>query len=395
MAYLQLLPAPHALDINDSNVAEKWNEWKEMWLHYSVAAKVNKEDGEFQVATFLTAIGPEARKVFKTWNLTATEKKDIDAVIERFDNYCNPRKNVPFEHYRFNLRQQEPGESFDRYVTALRPFLRIDTGARCNVLLVHIYKKAIGDYRLENVNPVKSSIVSYDGGSIPVLGTVKIQVQRGSFMCLLLCCLVESKRCRPILGKSACEGMGVVEIKDLDAIRQPDTSGGEVFSVQDAVSSSKILTKEQVVEMFPDVFDDGLGVLEGEYHIRLDESAKPVKHAPRRGQVALRAKIKETLDELHSSGVIVPVTKPTPWISSMLAVPKKNGKIRICLDPKDLNKAVVHENYPMPTIEDIATHLHGAKVFTVLDAKNGFWHVKLNEESSYLTMFHTPFGRYH
>ena len=78
----------------------------------------------------------------------------------------------------------------------------------------------------------------------------------------------------------------------------------------------------------------------------------------------------------------------------MLAVPMKNGKIRICLDPKDLNKAILRENYPMPTIEDIATRLHGAKVFSVLDAKNGFWHVKLNEESSHLTTFHTPFGRY-
>ena len=48
------------------------------------------------------------------------EKKDIDAVIERFDSYCNPRKNVPFERYHFNLRQQELGEFFDLYVTALR-----------------------------------------------------------------------------------------------------------------------------------------------------------------------------------------------------------------------------------------------------------------------------------
>ena len=78
----------------------------------------------------------------------------------------------------------------------------------------------------------------------------------------------------------------------------------------------------------------------------------------------------------------------------MLAVPKKNGKIRICLDPKDLNKAILRENYPIPTIEDIASRLHGAKVFSVLDAKNGFWHVKLEEESSYLTTFHTHFGRY-
>ena len=77
MAYLQSLPAPHSLDVNDSNIAEKWNEWKEMWLHYSVAAEVNKEDGEVQVATFLTATGPEARKVFKTWKITADAKKDI------------------------------------------------------------------------------------------------------------------------------------------------------------------------------------------------------------------------------------------------------------------------------------------------------------------------------
>ena len=120
MAFLHSLPAPHSLEINDSNVAEKWSEWKETWEHYSVASKVNKEEGDIQVAAFLTAIGPEAREVFKTWNLSATERKDIKGVIECFDNYCNPRKNIPFERYLFNSRQQEPGESFDRYVTALR-----------------------------------------------------------------------------------------------------------------------------------------------------------------------------------------------------------------------------------------------------------------------------------
>ena len=55
-----------------------------------------------------------------SWILSATERKDIKGVIERFDNYCNPRKNITCECYLFNLRQQEPGESFDRYVTTLR-----------------------------------------------------------------------------------------------------------------------------------------------------------------------------------------------------------------------------------------------------------------------------------
>ena len=112
--------------------------------------------------------------------------------------------------------------------------------------------------------------------------------------------------------------MVVVEIKDSDAIWQPDTSGAQEFSVQDIKSSSKPLTKEQVLEMFSNVFDEGLGLLEGaEYHIRLNESVKPVKHAPRRGQVALRAKVKENFEELHNSGVIEPVSSPTPCRSRL------------------------------------------------------------------------------
>ena len=48
----------------------------------------------------------------------------------------------------------------------------------------------------------------------------------------------------------------------------------------------------------------------------------------------------------------------------------------------------------MPTIEEIATRLHGAKVFSVFDASNGFWQVELDKESSFLTTVNTPFGRY-
>ena len=77
-----------------------------MWEHYSVAPKVNKEEGDVQGAAFITAIGPEAMRVFKTWNLQATERKDIEGVIKRFDNYCNPRKNIPFKRYLFNSRHK-------------------------------------------------------------------------------------------------------------------------------------------------------------------------------------------------------------------------------------------------------------------------------------------------
>ncbi len=65
-----------------------------------------------------------------------------------------------------------------------------------------------------------------------------------------------------------------------------------------------------------------------------------------------------------------------------------------CLDPQDLNKAIQREHYPLPTIEEVATRLHGAKLFTTLDVRQRFWHVALDEESSLLITFNTPFGRY-
>ena len=63
-----------------------------------------------------------------------------------------------------------------------------------------------------------------------------------------------------------------------------------------------------------------------------------------------------------------------------------------CVDPKLLNQALKRNHYPLPTIEDFLPELTNARCFTVLDAENGFWHVSLDEESSYATTFGTPWG---
>ena len=80
-----------------------------------------------------------------------------------------------------------------------------------------------------------------------------------------------------------------------------------------------------------------------------------------------------------STKLIEPVTTPTRWISSMVKV-VKNGKLRIGLDPRPLSKAIQREHSPLPTIEDVATGWNVAKVFTRLDVRKGFWHVKLDED---------------
>ena len=103
---------------------------------------------------------------------------------------------------------------------------------------------------------------------------------------------------------------------------------------------------------------------------------------------------------MGTANIFERVDQPTDWVSSMIVVSKPSTeaegetKLRICLDPRDLNLAIKREHFPMPTIEEIATRLNGAKLFCVFDASNGFWQVELDDESSTLTTFNTPFGRY-
>ncbi|KAK3737630.1 hypothetical protein QZH41_006455 [Actinostola sp. cb2023] len=96
---------------------------------------------------------------------------------------------------------------------------------------------------------------------------------------------------------------------------------------------------------------------------------------------------------MEDKGIIKKETDPTDWISSMVVVAKPH-KIRICLDPKDLNQALKRPKYQMPTLDELLPKLNNAKVFTTLDAKDGFYQISLDEQSSKLTTFWTPFGRY-
>ena len=149
-----------------------------------------------------------------------------------------------------------------------------------------------------------------------------------------------------------------------------------------------------LLDDYKDVFT-GLGcITSATHHIKIDPNHKPVVHPPRRVPVTLRSKVKDELDRMVRLKVIERVHEPTEWVNSMVTVTKPNGKLRICIDPRDLNKAIKREHYPMRTIEEVVTRMPNAKVFSVLDANSGFWQVQLDHESSQLCTFNSPFGRY-
>lgn len=88
------------------------------------------------------------------------------------------------------------------------------------------------------------------------------------------------------------------------------------------------------------------------------------------------------------------VKEPTLRVNSLVIAEKPNGTLRICVDPRDPNKAIRPPHYPMVTLNGVLPQLSKAKYLTKLDARSGYWTLKLTEESSMLTPFNTPNGRY-
>ena len=97
------------------------------------------------------------------------------------------------------------------------------------------------------------------------------------------------------------------------------------------------------------------------------------------------------LNRMESIGVISKVNKPSALCASMVAVPKPNGSVRICVD---LRQNVMQETFPLPTVDDVLAQLNGATVFSKLDTNSGFWQVPLAPQSRHLITFITHFEHY-
>ena len=135
----------------------------------------------------------------------------------------------------------------------------------------------------------------------------------------------------------------------------------------------------------------------GEYEIKLREGVTPFNLAtPLRIPIPLLPRVREELKGMEVMGVIEKVDQPTECCSPVVVMPKKNGKVRICADVTQLNKAVLRENHAMPTTEQTLTlaKLAGAKIVSKLDANCRFWLRKRSLNSKLLATFITPRGSY-
>ena len=151
---------------------------------------------------------------------------------------------------------------------------------------------------------------------------------------------------------------------------------------------------QDIRESYADILT-GVGKLK-DYRLKLhiNKEVKPVAQQVLRLPFGLRDKVDLKLDDLLSKNIIEVPDTPTSWISPLVVALKPDGDIRVCVDMRRANEAIIRERHPIPTIEEVLYDLNGTTVFSKLDLKWGFHQVELEEESREITTFVTHRGLY-
>lgn len=256
----------------------------------------------------------------------------------------------------------------------------LDTGAEVCIIGENFLKGLMGTVKLEKSSLKLSTVTK---SSIKVMGSIKIRMKHKKKKFRVKFQVVDVNH-GPLLSANACKQMGLVKFCNKISMK----SRKDV----EEIPRSLLEEAEEIVKRHKKVFE-GCGKLPGEVKLEVDPNVRPVHQKARRFPIAKRKQLKIELDLLEKDGIIAKQEEPTDWVSNILLV-RKGSSFRPCLDPILLNKAIKRPDRQFTTIDEVLPELANAKVFTSVDASKGFWQVVLEEESSKLTTFSTPFGNY-
>ena len=270
---------------------------------------------------------------------------------------------------------------------------KVDTGAEGNVIPVNTYKQLFPSAPCDSVGtplglkPSTTAITAFGGHNIPHFGTCMLNLTYNGRSNSYPFHVVNSGG-PTILGLQTCIDMNLVTLNYTITHNESTPMAGIT-----STPAGNPEAKKQLIQQHTDCFE-GIGCFHGESHITLDPTVPPVIHPPRRVPAALSEPLKKELDSLVAQGTISKVDEPTDWVNSLVCVTKSNGSLRLCLDPKDLNKAIKWPHHCTPTLDEVLPKLNGAKYFSIVDVRSGYWNIQLHHESSLYTTFNSPHGRY-
>ena len=298
--------------------------------------------------------------------------------------------------------------------------VRLDTCADVNIMPRSVYQMMFNDPEVKHLADNDISLGAYTDHQVNILGkyqfymlhpdtekphwvTFYVASSEGSVLLscttLLALDLIQTRPCLDYLPPRAKLITSAADHPDL--IKHTAHQAKSTVKPKEFQSKSMMIvtTKADIQKYYQDVFE-GVGRFPGKpYHNELDPMVPPKQTPVRPVAVHLKEAFKQELDKMLQAGYIKPVHEATPWINSFIIVEGKDKqgklKIRICLDPTNLNVAVICQPWLSKTPDDIAHMLADVVIITTTDCTKSFWHEALDEESSYLTTFGTEFGRFH
>ena len=309
--------------------------------------------------------------------------------------------------------------SIDNKVT-----LKLDTGADVNAFNRTTFQKLFPDVELQ---PSTIMLENFDKTMVKPMGTFKCFLHWKGKIYRMQAEVMDSEDTPNILSRETTFFMGILkpcfivkkvpeipdgtavmncnskaEMKSSKSIQGPQTSCStstntkklaktavplkDVQHIHPDSLKNKPLTQEMIETTYQDVFQ-GLGKFPGEpYKLRLKENYVPAKHRPRKVPVHLQDTFHEEVQQLIKIDVLEPVTEQTEWVNSYVIVEKEveidtaNAhspshtikKIRLCLDPKDLNNSLEREPYYSRSIDELIAKFSGAVIFTIVNMDKGY-----------------------
>ena len=317
--------------------------------------------------------------------------------------------------------------------------LKADTGADMNLMNRKTFNQLFGEAKVLQPTPIKME--NYGNTAVKVLGMFhaflrwKDKVYKQSFY------VTDCDRSPNLLSRDACYTLGILKpcytvenstnfthstvSSRKDASNKGDVvaksflhqkmNGSEVklsncsnkWSINKSQLQCDPLTKQDILDVYSDVFTR-IGKFPGmPYKFQLKQNAKPARHAPRKVPIHLQDAFHKEIRNLEQLGILEETKDVTEWVNSFVIMEKKiptnsnssqghsmNKKLRICLDPRDLDEALEREPYYTQSIEEIMAKFCGMTRFTIADFNKGYWMVELDPESRKYTMMALDIGRF-
>ena len=319
---------------------------------------------------------PEKRKaVHAKHNKSIRPLTHSDSESEN-DEYLYPVSST--QTARPHAKITVSGHSFD---------IMVDTGSSINVLDHKTFSKMV-DVTLARTTtkafPYNTSQPVHFVGKFQALVQTKKRYTVATFF------VVEDDNSGNLMSAQTAQELGLISLHLNKLSAQKSSRETTTFPTTKDKDLIKIL--EQNKEVF-----NGMGKLKGQKIIlNIDETVQPTAEPQRRVPYHIREKVKHAIKALEKDDIIekVPQTQATPWISAIVAVPKKDGNVRICVDMRKANQAIRRVRYLIPTVEEISQELNGAKFFSKLDLAQAYHQLELDENSRFITTFSTHVGLY-